>query len=272
MGGALASACAGRFSLSDEERKIAVLAGMAASFAALFGTPWAAALFVLEIADRRLIFRRFLPVAAAALVAEALTFGCGFVTLHVGIPFPFLTFSTAGRIVLLALILGLGSRLFLFSALDLPALIRRRIPDSFWRGAICGSAILACAAALGTRYNGLGQSEILAALGGQAKYSDFFWKSLLTSLTIAAGMKGGEIIPAFFVGSTLGAAACAALGLTPAFGAGLGMVALFGAVAHAPTAAVLLGVELFGLEGTLPFAVATAVCLIVSGRRSLYNR
>ena len=48
---------------------------------------------------------------------------------------------------------------------------------------------------------------------------------LFTAVSLAAGFKGGEIVPAFFVGSTFGCVMAPLLGLNPAAGAAIGFVA-----------------------------------------------
>ena len=71
---------------------------------------------------------------------------------------------------------------------------------------------------LGTRdYNGAGMNIIAQALNGQAVGYAFLLKILFTSLTIGAGFKGGEIVPTFFIGSTLGCALGTLLGLGLSF-------------------------------------------------------
>ena len=91
------------------------------------------------------------------------------------------------------------------------------------------------------------------------------------AITIAAGFKGGEIIPSFFIGSTFGCLAGGLLGLDPGFSAAIGFVALFCAMVNCPVASVLLAVEVFGGEGLLLFALACGVSYLMSGYFGLYS-
>ena len=84
-------------------------------------------------------------------------------------------------------------------------------------------------------------------------------------------MKGGEIVPAFFVGSTMGCLLGPLVGLSPSFGAALCMVGLFCGVVNCPIASVLLSLELFGGVGMPFFALVCAVSFACSGRHSLYS-
>ena len=61
------------------------------------------------------------------------------------------------------------------------------------------------------------------------------------------------------------------MGLPPAFGAGIGMIALFCGVTNSPITALLLSIEMFGSQGLLFFAVAAAVSYMLSGYTGLYS-
>ena len=74
---------------------------------------------------------------------------------------------------------------------------------------------------VGTRdYNGAGMDVIARAVAGQARPEAFALKILFTALTLGAGFKGGEIVPAFFTGATFGNVIGKLLGLSPPSGLG----------------------------------------------------
>lgn len=120
-------------------------------------------------------------------------------------------------------------------------------------------------------YNGAGGQVIEAAMEGTAVPWAFVLKMVFTALTLGAGFRGGEIVPTFFVGSTFGCAVAPLLGLDPAFGAAIGLIALFCGVVNCPVASIVLSVELFGGEGILFFALACALSYLLSGKFSLYS-
>lgn len=124
---------------------------------------------------------------------------------------------------------------------------------------------------LGSRYGGAGQEMIAQAMAGQALPWDFLVKLCLTVLTIAAGFKGGEIIPGMVIGACLGCTLAPLLGMDPGFGGAVGMIALFCGMVNCPLSAILLGVELLGGEGILYYAVAAAVSYLLSGYSGLYS-
>ena len=57
-------------------------------------------------------------------------------------------------------------------------------------------------------------------------------KLLFTVLTMAAGFKGGEIVPSFFIGATFGCLYGSILHLSPSMFAALGMIAVFCDTSH----------------------------------------
>ena len=94
---------------------------------------------------------------------------------------------------------------------------------------------------------------------------------MFTALTLGAGFKGGEIVPSFFVGATFGAAISPLMGLSPSFGAALGMSALFCGVTNCPLSAIILAVELFGGECIAYYTLVCAISYMLSGYYSLYS-
>ena len=105
-------------------------------------------------------------------------------------------------------------------------------------------------------YNGSGMGVIFQALDGHADWWAFLVKILFTAITLGAGFKGGEIVPTFFIGSTMGCWVGSLLGLEPGFAAAIGLIATFCAVVNSPVASILLGIELFGAQGLIFFGIA----------------
>ena len=123
-------------------------------------------------------------------------------------------------------------------------------------------------------YNGTGAHTIASVFEGEMPVSyAFLLKILFTAITIGCGFKGGEIVPAFFIGATFGAAASAFLGLPVALGAAIGMLILFGGSTKCPIAAFIIAFELFGFSSPLLICLVPAlmVGLTMSGKSSLYN-
>jgi H+/Cl- antiporter ClcA len=90
-------------------------------------------------------------------------------------------------------------------------------------------------------------------------------------VTLAAGYKGGEIVPTFFVGAAFGAVVGPLLGLNAAFAAAIGMIGMFCGVVNCPFASLFLAIEIFGGAYLAPFAVTCALCYVFSGYFGLYS-
>ena len=114
--------------------------------------------------------------------------------------------------------------------------------------------------------------EIISlAMEGKAEPFAFVLKIIFTVVTIAAGFKGGEIVPTFFIGSTFGCVVGGLLGLEPEFGAAIGFVALFCGVVNCPVASIMLALEVFGANSILIFAIVCGVSYMMSGYYGLYS-
>ena len=115
------------------------------------------------------------------------------------------------------------------------------LKNEYLRTAVGGAAIVLLTLILGYRYNGIGGDVITeAVVHGEALPYDFILKMVFTVITIGFGYKGGEIIPTFFIGSTMGAVIAPLLGLPAQFGAAVGLIALFCAVVNCPIASIIL--------------------------------
>lgn len=120
-------------------------------------------------------------------------------------------------------------------------------------------------------YNGSGIDVIIRALNGETVWYAFLIKILFTAVTLGVGFKGGEIIPTFFVGATLGCLTGELVGLEPGFAAAVGLAATFCGATNCPVASIILGVELFGSQGFVFFTVACCVSYMLSGYYGLYG-
>ena len=274
MGGSIGYNIAKLFRFSDHDRRTATACGMAAFFSALFGTPLSATLFGIMVEDVGLAFSvAFVPGFAAALIAYGVSLACGISPTHFELTAPALSIDSTLLVAVLGVACALVARAFCWLLHIMEHEMPRRLPNPWVRAVVGGVAVVALSCLMGVgRYNGAGMDVITAAVEqGQALPWDFICKILLTALTLSAGFKGGEIVPSFFVGATFGCTAGALLGLDPAFGAAMGLTALFCGVTNCPITAILLSVELFG-GGALPFfALACAASYLLSGYSSLYG-
>ncbi len=275
IGGGLGTAISRLLKLTKGETRLVTMCGMSAVFSAVFGTPLTAAVFSIEVASVGVISSTaVLPCMVSSLTAAYIANllgaeGEAYVLQGV----PAVSLESLLPALALGLICALVSILFCTVMHTSHKLFSRFFPNRYLRVAVGAALVVGITLLLGTRrYNGAGADVIVASIEGEeALPYDGFVKLLLTAITLGCGMKGGEIVPAFFVGSTMGCLLGPLVGLSPSFGAGLCMVGLFCGVVNCPIASILLSMELFGGAGLPFFALVCAVSFACSGRHSLYS-
>ena len=176
------------------------------------------------------------------------------------------------KIVVLSALCAVLSIVFCLSIHCTARLFSKYIKNDYLRIIVGGCAVAALTLILGTTdYNGAGTAIIAECIGGKALPYAFILKIIFTALTVSVGYKGGEIIPTFFVGATFGCTVGGLLGLNPAFGAAIGIIAMFCGVTNCPIASIFMSVEIFGGAGVLIFALAAGVSYLLSGYYGLYS-
>ncbi len=273
IGGSLGYGLGRLFRLDEKDLHAATLCGMAACFSALFGTPAAAAVFVMEVVSVGVMYYAALvpcAVGAVAGAAVARLFRIPPAAFAVS-GVPAMGWRVAVLVGVLAALCAAVSELFCFVMRGAGRLCRRWFPNPYLRAAAGGAGVVLLALAFGGEYLGMGGEGIAAALAGKAPPWAFALKLLFTALTLGAGFQGGEIVPSFFVGASFGCAAGGMLGLPPSFGAAVGLMSVFCGVTNCPLAAFLFAVELFGMKGAAFYLLAAGVSYMLSGYSGIYS-
>ena len=273
IGGSVANFIGRQFKLSHLDLRTITMCGMAAGFSGLFGTPLAAGIFAMEIADGTLHYAVLLPCMLSSIVARvtAEKFGIQAAAFTVT-GYPDLTLHSVLAVLVFGVMCALLSILFVEVLHCIDWTYAQYLKNPYLRIAVAGLIVAAGTTLLGTRdYNGAGTEVIVRALAGEARSEAFLLKILFTALTLEAGFKGGEIVPTFFIGATFGCTFAPLIGLDPSFAAALGMTALFCGVTNCPIASMLLSFELFGGQGLVLFALCCSMSYMLSGHFSLYT-
>ena len=273
IGGSVANFIGRQFKLSHLDLRTITMCGMAAGFSGLFGTPLAAGIFAMEIADGTLHYAVLLPCMLSSIVARvtAEKFGIQAAAFTVT-GYPDLTLHSVLAVLVFGVVCALLSILFVEVLHCIDWTYAQYLKNPYLRIAVAGLIVAAGTTLLGTRdYNGAGTEVIVRALAGEARPEAFLLKMLFTALTLEAGFKGGEIVPTFFIGATFGCTFAPLIGLDPSFAAALGMTALFCGVTNCPIASMLLSFELFGGQGLVLFALCCSMSYMLSGHFSLYT-
>ena len=259
--------------LGEKDLPLATLCGMSGVFSALFGTPLTATVFALEVISVGVLYYAGLvPCITAAMTGYLISLLLGVPPTRFTVAMPALDAWTMLLVLVLAILCALVSILFCRGLHITEHLAARLVKNSYLRAAAGGVVIIALTLLLGTTdYNGAGMDVIQRALNGQANGWVWLLKLLFTAITIGCGFKGGEVVPSFFVGAAFGCWMGTLLGLSPAFAAAIGLVAVFCGAVNCPIASVVLSVEMFGAEGMLYFAMACAISYVLSGYCGLYS-
>ena len=273
MGGAIAAPFAKWFKTNQEEKKTIIIMGVSAGFAAVFGTPWAGAIFSLEIMGfKNIRWQSIIPSIVAALMAHyiCLSWSIQHSIYSVSIV-PELSLSLSMWALLAGILFGLTALLFSLSN-HFWETIFNKINYKPLRPFIGGIVIVLVILFLGTtKFIGLGIPEILNAFTTPSGHYDFIFKLLLTSFTLSVGFKGGEVTPLFFIGATLGSTLILFIPLPFALLAAMGFVAVFAGATHCIIASIILGIELFGAKAGIYIGMASIAAYFSSGPMGIYS-
>jgi H+/Cl- antiporter ClcA len=286
MGGGIAAYLSKWFTLKKEDHRLILMCGMAAGFAAVFGTPLAGAVFAVEvIVIGRIQYKEFLPCYFSSIVAHlvCLAWGIQHTTYNIGFAGNdlLLHFDTVliAKTILAAIAFGLAAFLFAEAHLQVKTIYHKWVPIKWLIPVIGGLMIIGLCYLLDTQdYLGLGvvaenanAVSIVSAFkeGGATSFS-WFWKLLFTAITLGSGFKGGEVTPLFFIGATLGNTLAWILGAPTDVFAALGFIAVFAGATNTIFASTIMGCELFGTEFVLYFLIACFIARLASGYSSIY--
>ena len=274
LGGATASLLSKVFKLDEQDRKILIMSGMSAVFAGLFGTPLTAALFCMEFESVGTLFSpALLPCYIASFTAAKVS---GLLGVHAeGLLLETAAVVTLGNVwkfLLLAVLVSFVGILMCWVFHKAEHLAQHHMKNPWIRIAIGGVLIMGLTLLVGDhRYNGAGMDMALGAAQGNANWFDFLMKMLFTAITLAAGFKGGEIVPTFCIGATFGCVVGGLMGLDAGLCGALGLVGLFCCATNSPFASIVLSIEMFGGNNLHLFALVCVVCFVLSGKSGLYS-
>ncbi len=274
IGGSIGNNFGKLIHLNEDDRKMMTMCGMSAAFASLFGTPMAAAFLSMEIVNvGHLYYSALVPCILAALTGSELAqyFGTipdGFSITNI----PGFTINTALIAGGLAILCALVSIFFCVMMHQIDHFVDSTIRNTYLKIFLGGLVIVALTYAIGNRYyNGAGMDVIEMAVEGEAPYLAFLFKLIFTAITLGVGFKGGEIVPALYVGATFGCTFARLTGFSPALSSAIGMCALFCGVTNCPVAALLLSFEMFGYSGMPFYLITIALSFVFSGYFSVYK-
>ena len=262
-----------RLRLNSSDRSLMLITAIAAGFGSVFGVPVTGAIFALEVQRvGRVRYDALVPAFVASFVGDAVVRGLGVDHTH----FPDIaevnwTFTIAWQVTIFGLLAGLLALLFVRLTHFIKDQSKKYIAWYPARPFIGGIIVASLIMIFGWRdYSGISVPLALEAMNGS---TDGQWavKLGLTALTLGTGFVGGEVIPLFVIGALAGATYANVIGANIALFAIIGSVAVLAGAANTPLACSLLGVELFGGNGIILFALVCASAYTASGHTGIYH-
>lgn len=292
IGGSIADFFGRLFGLNEQDSRTVLMAGVAAGFGAVFGTPLAGTIFAIEVlAIGRLQYDAIIPCLIASIFADQTValLGIHHTAYHIT---PFATQQTFGlsfihfdylllvKVILASILFGLTSYVFSGMAHGVKNIALRLIKTTWLIPVAGGLIIIGLTLLLGRQdYLSLGVDAQFADSvtipsafhqGGAAAWS-WLWKIVYTTITLGTGFKGGEVTPLFYIGATLGNTLSQLLNAPVGLFAALGFIAVFAGATNTPLACTFMGIELFGGEYALYFAIACFTAYFFSGHSGIYS-
>ena len=304
IGGALGALVGRVLQVSTRERRILMVAGVAAGISAVFRTPLGAALLAVEVLYRDgFESEALIPAVLASVVSYSVIISIfGESTLFARVPrFPFVP-AQLPLFLLLALLIAAVSVGFLgvyqglgrfFKKLPVPSWAQPAI-GGLMLGAFCTPVIMLVGHHLKAPGQGLGllgggYGAVQMAISGSPWLPDGwsavawltalgFAKLIAASITIGSGGSAGDFAPSLAIGGLLGGAFGRAAGLLlhdPHISYGafalVGMGTFYGGIAHTPLSALVLVCELAGNYDLLvPLMLTQGIAFVALRNRALY--
>ena len=270
---------------TEEDRRLLLLAGMAAGLSAIFRTPMGTGVFAIEVLYGRMEFEVGALLYTMLASAVAYTLNGIFVGFRPLFRFPVIPtprpgdFAAYAALGVAAGVVGTILPRVFYRTRDL----FRKLPIPLWTKPAAGGLLLGLLALEVPQVLGGGYGWIQLAIDGQLALRLMavliFAKVAALALTVSSGGSGGVFAPSLYVGAMLGGTFAVLLHQPPAVFVVVGMAAVFGAAARVPVATMLMVTEMAGGYHLLvPAGLAVMIAYLLQVRlssplryRSLYE-
>lgn len=270
---------------SEEDRRLLLLAGMAAGLSAIFRTPMGTGVFAIEVLYGRMEFE--VGALLYTMLASAVAYTVNGLFVGFAPLFRFPAISTP-KVEDLAAYAALGVAAGLVGTAVPEVFYRtrdafRKLPVPLWTKPAVGGLLLGLLALGAPQVLGGGYGWIQLAIDGRLALRLMavliVAKMVALALTVSSGGSGGVFAPSLYVGAMLGGTFAVVLHQPAAVFVVVGMAAVFGAAARVPIATMLMVTEMAGGYHLLvPAGLAVMIAYLLQVRlssrmkyRSLYE-
>ena len=282
-GAVIANGLSNRAGLSDDERRLLVASGAGAGMAAAYGVPLGGALFALEVLRGKLSLRLVLP----ALVTSVIATGVSWLVLPNAPTYVIPAFASSASVLVWVCLAGPIAGVLSVGYVRLVATADRLKPKA-WGRIVAPIVVLGVLGAVSSVYPQLlGNGRDIAQLAFSGAVAPTLLLVLLvlkpaaTLLCVGTGVPGGLFTPSLSFGALLGGALGFVWsrlwpGVPPGLFAVLGAAAVLAATTQGPISAIVLVMELTGLDRAfvIPLLLIVALATLVARTiepRSIYD-
>jgi chloride channel protein, CIC family len=265
--------------LSDEQRRLLVACGAGAGMGAAYGVPLGGALFSLEVMRGKLALRYVLPALLASIIATAVSWLWLPDTATYIVP----AYPSSASVVLWALLVGPVAGLASVAYVRLVRWADKNKPKD-WRRLLAPVVVLGLAGVVAIWFpqilgNGKDVSQLLFTnqVAPLIVLAVLVLKPAATVMCIRSGAPGGLFTPSLTAGALLGSVLGHAWswmwpGVPGGLFALLGAGAMVAATTQGPISALILMMELTGLDRSFILPLFLIVCVATLVARSIEPR
>ena len=255
------------------DRRILLMSAISGGFGSAFGAPLAGTIMGMEVAFLgKLKYEALIPCFTASFVGHLVTSAWGIEhelqTLKV---VPTMTTVVILKVILVSIIFSFASVLYSQMRHGVEKYSKKFLKNFVLRAVVGGVIIIALVFIVGsTDYLGRGLPMVNAAFLEPVPPLAFLAKIVFTAVTMGSGFRGGEVIPLFFIGATLGNTLSPLMGLPMSFLAALGLIAVFCGGTNIPLTCFIFSIEYFHAQGLTYFFIACITSYIFSGHHGVW--
>jgi len=282
IGAGTASVISDFLHFSPKDRKKLVACGISAGFATVFGTPIAGAIFGIEaLVVGVLMYDLLLPSIVAGFSAffTARYFGVEYTYYDISyFQHYFIDLNLIFKVVLGGIFFGLVAYLIIFALKFIENIVEKIKMNSYLKAFLAGVLLVLISFIVGDKFFGLGLDTISETMQFEGKippdipWYAFLMKIFYTAVTLGSGGSGGIVTPIFYIGATSGEFFGHIIGgdYQLSFFAALGFISVLAAATNAPVAALIMAMELFGMDIAHYAAISIVISFLVVGHRSVF--